>query len=586
MHRNFVSILIYMLIVYIPESIQSDTNAPFNQRLSSSTPDPEKALYHVDHGNSFQTVPERDNSGPVTKETVSSIITIGNQAIDIPASSSGVHLPFSYYDISANTGSGIQFGNHGNTDGFYKREIINSSSSGFIPTVNKYTEADIHGWMRRDSDIQTYQSYIPRESTGFVTDAKTQNNESGSKDDSKGHSSSSSGAKEISQLISKQAGAQSTSINSSGTDYVVLPWPQGGAGGTILPPGTPVFQLQNGLFQIRPANSQSQTNVKQGQIGQDKTPTPAQNDLEGSYLGVDAFQIPERDHGPDIHLVENKMSSLGIAQDTLSTITGTNSLHHTITPVSQRTSSVNITPRTQSSVNTENSRNVDCKIENLEKRFKVAEENIKEKEVNLNIDQNRKTAEIGSGHIRQKHDVSVHNSQGQNLSDLSDKNTESNVLNTQCSHTFTSHGQNVSGQSGQGQIFLIQTSQGTFATSNNSSSVQLVPVSLLPSSNFNSSVAMTTNQPETMRTGGQDAPQSQNTHMEAMKQTEPVDSSSVGKTHVNIPNPWSKVKMDAGLKKLKYLLGELKECGKIGSKYIHIQLNLPMRSPVLKVTFF
>ena len=542
-----------MLIVYIPESIQSDTNAPFNQRLSSSTPDPEKALYHVDHRNSFQTVPERDNSGPVTKETVSSIMTIGNQAIDIPASSSGVHLPFSYYDIAANTGSGIQFGNHGNTDGFYK-----------------YTDADIHGWMRRDSDIQTYQSYIPRESTGFVTDAKTQNNESGSKDDSKGHSSSSSGAKEISQLISKQAGAQSTSINSSGTDYVVLPWPQGGAGGTILPPGTPVFQLQNGLFQIRPSNSQSQTNVKQGQNGQDKrkTPTPVQNDLGGSYLGVDAFQIPERDHGPDVHLVENKISSLGIAQDTLSTITGTNSLHQTITPVSQRTSSVNITPRTQSSVNTENSRNVDCKIENLENRFKDAEENIKEKEENLNIDQNRKTAEINSGHIRQKHNVSAHNSQGQNLSDLSDKNTESNVLNTQCSHTFTSHGQNVSGQSGgQGQIFLIQTSQGTFATSNNSSSVQLVPVSLLPSSNFNSSVTMTTNQPDTMRTGGQDASQGQNTHMETMKQTEPVESSAVGKTHVNIPNPWSKVKMDAGLKKLKYLLGELKECGKIGSKY-------------------
>jgi len=353
--------------------------------------------------------------------------------------------------------------------------------------------------------------YIPRESTGFVTDAKTQKDGSGSKDDSKGHSSSSSGAKEISQLISKQGGAQSTSINSSGTDYVVLPWPQGGAGGTILPPGTPVFQLQNGLFQIRPANSQSQTNVKQGQIGQDKreTPTPVQNDLGGSYLGVDAFQIPERDHGPDVHFVENKISSLGIAQDTLSTITGTNYLHHSITPVSQRTSSVNITPRTQSSVNTENSRNVDCKIENLENRFKDAEENIKEKEENLNIDQSRKTAEISSGHIRQKHDVSAHNSQRQNLSDLSDKNAEGNILNTQCSHTFTSHGQNVSGQSGQGQIFLIQTSQGTFATSNNSSSVQLVPVSLLPSSNFNSSVAMTTktNQPETMRTGGQDASQ-------------------------------------------------------------------------------
>jgi hypothetical protein len=102
----------------------------------------------------------------------------------------------------------------------------------------------------------------------------------------------------------------------------------------------------------------------------------------------------------------------------------------------------------------------------LENRFKNAEENIKEKEENLNIDQNRKTAEINSGHIRQKHNVSVHNSQGQNLSDLSDKNTESNVLNTQCSHTFTSHGQNVSGQSGgQGQIFLIQTSQGTFVNS-------------------------------------------------------------------------------------------------------------------------
>lgn len=158
--ESFVSILICMLIVYIPESVQSDTNAPFNQRLSSSTPDPEKALYHVDHGNSFQTVPERDNSGPVTKETVSGIMTIGNPAIDIPASSSGVHLPFSYYDTATNTGSGIQFGNHGNTDGFYTREIINTSSSGFIPTVNKYSDADIHGWMRRDSDIQTYQSYL------------------------------------------------------------------------------------------------------------------------------------------------------------------------------------------------------------------------------------------------------------------------------------------------------------------------------------------------------------------------------------------------------------------------------------------
>jgi hypothetical protein len=54
-------------------------------------------------------------------------LTIFNQAIDIPASSSGVHLPFSYYDIAANTGSGIQFGNHGNTDGFYKSRVDTST---------------------------------------------------------------------------------------------------------------------------------------------------------------------------------------------------------------------------------------------------------------------------------------------------------------------------------------------------------------------------------------------------------------------------------------------------------------------------
>jgi hypothetical protein len=49
-----------------------------------------------------------------------------------------------------------------------------------------------------------------------------------------------------------------------------------------------------------------------------------------------------------------------------------------------------------------------------------------------------------------------------------------------------------------------------------------------------SSVAMTTNQPEIMRTGGQDASQGQNTHMETMKQTEPVESSAVGKSSLSV----------------------------------------------------
>ncbi|OPL32858.1 hypothetical protein AM593_09359, partial [Mytilus galloprovincialis] len=519
------------------ESVQSDTNAPFNLRLSSSTPDPEKATFLAEQGNIFQTVPERDSSGPITKETATNrqnfpLITHSQQGFSLPPSATSINIPFGSY------GQFTAVGHQGNT-----AEVVNTSSSGFIPTSNTYTNVDIQNWARRDSDIQTYQAYIPRESTGFSVNAKNPKDNN----DSKGNSSGSSGAKEISHLISRQQ-----SINSSGTDYVVLPWPQGGTGGNAVPPGTPVFQLQNGLFQIRPANvkGQGQTASAHDQLGQGqrKTPSPVQNDLGGSYLATDAFQIPERDNGPSVPQGVRKVSSVGLTQETLSSITGTNSPHHTITPLSQRTTSATITPRTESSVNTESVHNTSS---NKNSDGNQSKENPGEKKdvpnssggLKQNLDVNNKQDSNMVGNFFQGQSTSLNSDNVRNISDL-----RQNVSN-QGNRNLV--GQNISGHSsqGQGQMFLLQTSQG--GVMGNNSSFQLIPVSVLPNSNLhsvnNASVATTTCQPE----------------VKTNKQQEAVEIPGET-THANIANPWSKVKMDAGLKKLRYLLGELKECGKIG----------------------
>ncbi|CAG2226605.1 CCDC14 [Mytilus edulis] len=520
------------------ESVQSDTNAPFNLRLSSSTPDPEKATFLAEQGNIFQTVPERDSSGPITKETATNrqnfpLITHGQQGFSLPTSATSINIPFGSY------GQYTAVGHQGNT-----AEVVNTSSSGFIPTSNTYTNVDIQNWARRDSDIQTYQAYIPRESTGFSVNAKNPKDSN----ESKGNSSGSSGAKEISHLISRQQ-----SINSSGTDYVVLPWPQGGTAGNAVPPGTPVFQLQNGLFQIRPANvqNQGQTTSAHEQLGigqvKRKTPSPVQNDLGGSYLATDAFQIPERDNGPSVPQGVRKVSSVGLTQETLSSITGTNSPHHTITPLSQRTTSVTITPRTESSVNAESVHNTSS---NKNSDGNQSKENPDEKKdvpnssggLKQNLDVNSKQDSNMVGNFFQGQSTSSRSDNVRNLSDH-----RQNVSN-QGNRNLV--GQNISGHSsqGQGQMFLLQSSQGGVMGKN--SSFQLIPVSVLPNSNLhsvnNASVATTTCQPE-VNANKQEA-------VEIPGET----------THANIANPWSKVKMDAGLKKLRYLLGELKECGKIG----------------------
>ncbi|VDI09456.1 coiled-coil domain-containing protein 14 [Mytilus galloprovincialis] len=143
--------------------------------------------------------------------------------------------------------------------------------------------------------------------------------------------------------------------------------------------------------------------------------------------------------------------------------------------------------------------------------------------------------------------------QGQSTSSSSDnaRNMSDHKQNISNQGNRNLVGQNISGHSsqGQGQMFLLQTSQG--GVMGNNSSFQLIPVSVLPNSNLhsvnNASVATTTCQPE----------------VNANKQQEAVKIPGET-THANIANPWSKVKMDAGLKKLRYLLGELKECGKIG----------------------
>ncbi|XP_063411043.1 uncharacterized protein LOC134693990 isoform X2 [Mytilus trossulus] len=518
------------------ESVQSDTNAPFNLRLSSSTPDPEKATFLAEQGNIFQTVPERDSSGPITKETATNrqnfpLITHGQQGFSLPISATSINIPFGSY------GQYTAVGHQGNTG-----EVVNTSSSGFIPTSNTYTNVDIQNWARRDSDIQTYQAYIPRESTGFSVNAKNPKDSN----ESKGNSSGSSGAKEISHLISRQQ-----SINSSGTDYVVLPWPQGGTGGNTVPPGTPVFQLQNGLFQIRPANvqGQGQTASTGEQLGQGKrkTPSPVQNDLGGSYLATDAFQIPERDNGPSVPQGVRQTSSVELAQETLSSITGTNSPHHTITPLSQRTTSVTITPRTESSVNTESVHNTSSNKNsdgNQSKEKTGEKKDVPNSSVGIkqNFDVNNKQDSNMVGNFFQGQSTSLSSDNVRNISDH-----KQNVSN-QGNRNLVD--QNISGHSsqGQGQMFLLQTSQG--GVMGNNSSFQLIPVSVLPNSNLhsvnNASVATTTCQPE-VNANKQEA-------VEIPGET----------THANIANPWSKVKMDAGLKKLRYLLGELRECGKIG----------------------
>ncbi|XP_021373019.1 uncharacterized protein LOC110463018 isoform X2 [Mizuhopecten yessoensis] len=485
-------------------------NTPFNNRLASSTPDPDRP----------QIIPERDTNS--TNVVPYEAYSIGTTTLDIQKERYFQRMNDQFFSshgpksVIPHSGNGVYI----------------SPSQGFQVTNNDQNEAK--GLDKRDSDIGAFQAYIPRESTGFSTVpvnaagnmpehvcATQGNNQSGS-----------SGDKSRTSLLQ-------TTGNSSGTEYIYLPRPVANSDidDRNIPPG---FQFQNGLYQIRPhgpmtagapGEERQIHNAQLIPVTSTSTNPPNQAHLHSNHRSHNNYiwEIPERDDSGPLKSPRRGHVIKDTVPDTISTIDGS---------VSGTNTFQNLTPRStvSESSNTFPPAN-ESKGQSFNEKSKVT--------ADLKTRQNVKGAKGNSL-----------------LNDCSENTTGS--FQTQSSKFSAENAGGCNGTSSAGTLYhLIHTDKGK----------ELVPVSLV----HYPSLAHIPG-PEHHDGKGQCHNTSSQGHVPPNIDI-PVsvltsEAELAGLTHQSSavkrqdsvagqPNPWSGVRLDAGMKRVRYLLGEMKECGKI-----------------------
>ncbi|XP_069108305.1 uncharacterized protein [Argopecten irradians] len=509
-------------------SVLSGGNTPFNDRLASSTPDPDRP----------QIIPERDTNS--AHKIPFRGYTMGIQKEQyFPATNSHLISNHGYRSAVPSGGEGFRSLVPPGGEGY--RSALPSGGEGFSPGQGFVCTNDgqNNSWEKRDSDIGAFQAYIARESTGFTTvpvSAVRQVTEQVGAPQAKNQSGS-SGEKSSVLQSSQNTG------NSSGTEYIYLPQPVGTADSQDrhIPAG---FQYQNGLYQIRPHGP-----LTAGAPGEERQIHDAQLIPVYSTQIPDhsnfVWEIPERDNAPMKSPRHGHVMRESVP-DTISTIDG--SVSGTFEP---------LTPRSTVTEST-NTFNSASESKSVKKKPKVTsskpKQTIKGKKQNptLNDCTESKTVSFQT----QTSKVSGENTTGsQNVQTTVSFQTQTSQISSE--NTTGSHSVHSTGT----LYHLIHTDKGK----------ELVPVSLV---HYPSFVNIPGGVHQDGKGQGHISQGQGETNIGRPVTVATNDSELAGLKHQSldlavtnqeqtIPNPWSGVRLDAGMKRVRYLLGEMKECGKI-----------------------
>lgn len=424
-----------------------------------------------------------------------------------------------------------------------------------------------------DSDIETHQAYIPRESTGFVPqwltssvgNSKESRNCSGSDKNSSGSSTNKD------KLRSFLQNSQNSGSGSSGTEFFYLPRQTEDAVPVELRNGNPPLVIENGLYRIRPLNSGAQSQGVNIGAGSELIRVSEPTINHGSQINK-TWEIPERDtndvqpskaqHIHDISPMNYESDPVLelAANNSVSTITNNLEL---LTPRSLTTNvdTINSVPESQGQKATSGSAEdmatdaINYRSENNSKN--VCSENTTSKTVSFQTQSSKFSDCLGtSGQTPRVHQSDstnegevlyqlVHSDHGAQLVPISLLKHPS-VLSVQQTLPSQGQGQHVQSQGQyEGSSNLItsprsqRSNQGQYEGSSNQ---------------FTS--------PRSQRSNHDLSPPVKDQGAKTVKEC--TDDSG----HFSVDtNPWSRVKLDAGLKRLHYLVKEIKECGKISSKF-------------------
>ncbi|XP_033728187.1 LOW QUALITY PROTEIN: uncharacterized protein LOC117317486 [Pecten maximus] len=490
-------------------SVLSGGNTPFNDRLASSTPDPDRP----------QIIPERDTNS--TQKVPFRDYTMGTTKMDIqkeryfPGMNSQLFSSHGYKSVMPPGGGGVSI----------------SPSQGFVSTNNGQDMPN--SWDKRESDIGAFQAYIARESTGFSTSPV---NVAGHAPE---HVVAAQGKNQSGSSVIKvqfSTVPQNTG-NSSGTEYIYLPQPVGTVDSQErqIPPG---FQYQNGLYQIRPHGPMTAGAPGEERQIHNAHLIPVYSTHPPESIGLDqgphknfVWEIPERDNGPmksprQGHVIRDAVP------DTISTIDGSVSGANTfeaLTPRSTVSESTNPLPSVS-------------EPKSLKKKSKVASSKPRQ-----NIKGKKQNSSSNDG---------TENKTGSFQTQTSQISAESTAASQGVSSTGTLY-------------HLIHTDKGK----------ELVPVSLVHYPSFVNIPGGVHHDSKGQghSTGGQGQGEgnferpvavsvmTNEADLASLKHqslSSAVNNEEQSGSYAN-PNPWSGVRLDAGMKRVRYLLGEMKECGKI-----------------------
>ncbi|KAJ8320281.1 hypothetical protein KUTeg_001868 [Tegillarca granosa] len=602
-------------------TVSSVPKAHFNERLSSSTPDPEKVSPEKHH---FQLIPERDTT-PTTKEqlptetgvsytdqwmaghmfsnindhsfghtgtqmpqrapyvnnnpafggtsqllnffpsSVTANLGHGHVMNNIappgapqtsyiqPAQNVAPGAPSSNFRQQLGVGRGVAPGPFGNSDTSSQAlpsvpfqsiptlnnignanvggsQLFQTSSEGFVPLSNIYLES--HSDTGRVSDIGAFQAFIPRDSLGFsplgdtpqvYKEQKTDRTNS-SGDSRKDHSGS---------LGERSVCSQGPASTPNSSGYVGLPTPKGN--GKTVPNGIPAMQNENGLFQIHAHVEPCKDNIQNKNGGPSELsvhpPQTATNVQPNPMLYQrHNTDIPERDTAVQ---VPNKVPSVVTVTSSNKTPDASLNSQKGSSGLSQGSN-----PHVSGSDHTGSDQNNSLRDSNFP---------ISQQQVLLN--QQAENGIIGNERLItpmfvQPSPRSVTHVQG-NL--IPGENTVMQPVFL----TYTANGAQIIPMKIADQNVALQGQQ----LAGYGLSMPLQGIVGQPQASNQKSV----NSDRTPRSVSSESEGTKHDSVSEIPNNNPVS-----------PNPWSKVKTDAKLKRVRYLLSELKECGKI-SKDVEVQ---------------
>ncbi|KAK3577175.1 hypothetical protein CHS0354_037513 [Potamilus streckersoni] len=321
--------------------IEPSTNIPFNRRLTSSTPDPDRLFFDLDGTASrdpmLQDIPERDVNSAFSRNTINhnphpnhfGADSVNSIRAAYYSGSQNNHGTENFQSSDKNSEHQAMTGSLGfypNLDGFPSQvgELVQTGSqnqqTGSLPQFI----IDGSFYDRRESDIGAFQPYLNRESFGFVPlpfmfrDAATSPVNTLSRFNQT--PSTSLEERETVELVSGRSGNSGSSdkpvsvgntTNTSGTDYAPLPRPAVPEKGQVDkvaipgPYGATLYRLDGGLYELHSVTETNKTSSQGSasstlstpvrKISPSRSPKPSPKEQRSSQQQHQVWEAPERD---------------------------------------------------------------------------------------------------------------------------------------------------------------------------------------------------------------------------------------------------------------------------------------------------